>query len=286
MSSYISSIAVPLLVFVLMLIVGLDLKGSDFRRIAQYPRTVVIAIVGQSIMLPLLAVGIIMAQKPAAPIAAALLFLALSPGGALSNFYTKLAGHNAALSITLTAINTLTALVTIPLLADLFITWGGLSGEAGNIPAGRILLQLVLFIVTPAAIGMWINLTCADFIGPWRNRMRLFSFLMLAVLLLLSVYEARATLAGSMLEIMSAAVLFVGGAMIVGALLAAAVPVSDRPVVVVESAVRNIPVAILLGSDLATDASYAGFLVCYLLVEVPVLVAYADRVRRSRVVLK
>lgn len=285
MLPFISNIAVPSLVFFLMLIVGLDLKNSDFRRVAQYPRTVVIAIVGQSAMLPALAAGIIMVHKPPAPIAAAMLFLALSPGGALSNFYTQLAGQNVALSITLTAVNTLTALVTIPLFAGPLIAWTDLSGEAGTVPASRVLAQLGLFVIAPAAIGMWIGRGYAEAIGPWRNRMRNASFFMLAVLLLLSTYEVRDTLAASFTDILSAAALFVAGAMLVGVLVAAAVPVADRPVVVVESAVRNIPVAILIGSELATDASFAGFLACYLLVEIPVLVAYAAWARRSRVVL-
>ena len=249
MLPFITSIAVPTLVFVLMLIVGFELTVGDFRRVALYPWTVAVAILGHSLLLPLLSIAIVTACSPSAPVAAALLLLAVSPGGALSNLYTQLAGRNVALSITLTSVNTLTSLLSIPFLAGPLIAWAGMPDGVGPIPADRVLLQLSLFVIAPAAIGMWVRQRHGEAIRPWQRSLRSASFVMLAILLLVSIYDV-------------------------------AVPVKERPVVVIETAVRNIPVSILIGSYFASYAGFAGFLASYLLVEIAMLVPYASWVRR------
>ncbi len=182
----------------------------------------------------------------------------------------------------LTAVNTLTSLLSIPLIAAPVLFWVGLADEVGSVPADRVLLQLCLFVITPAAIGMWIGDRFEDAIRPWLRPLRSASLAMLSALLLFSILELRATLAAGISELFFAAALFVACAMLVGYFISYAVPSAERPVVVIETTVRNIPVAILIGSGLAGDAELVSFLACYLLVEITVLVPYAAWVRHSR----
>ena len=85
-------VAVPALVWLLMLTVGLDLESADLRRVPRYPKTVALATLGQLLAAPGLR------RRPDLDPAtrsrhgrAGMMLLAASPGGALSNVYTYLA---------------------------------------------------------------------------------------------------------------------------------------------------------------------------------------------------
>jgi BASS family bile acid:Na+ symporter len=86
MLPFLSGIAIPGLAFVLMLMVGLDLRIEDFRRVSRYPRTVLIATTGQVLLLPLLAVGLVHVATPSETLSSSMIFLAVSPGGAIANY--------------------------------------------------------------------------------------------------------------------------------------------------------------------------------------------------------
>src|SRR5882672_3293755 len=106
MLAFITDYAVPAGLFVLMLIVGTDLRVADFRRTFQYPIIVLAAVCGQLLLLPLLALLIVATTKLQASLATAIIVLALCPGGAISNYYCYLARSNVALSATITAVTT------------------------------------------------------------------------------------------------------------------------------------------------------------------------------------
>jgi BASS family bile acid:Na+ symporter len=102
-------IAVPL-------VVGMGLTLEDFRRIRACPKPVVVATAGQLLVLPSVASGLAWAVEPVPGIVGGMVLVAASPGGAISNYYVYLARADVALSVTLTAVSTLLAFVTFPLL--------------------------------------------------------------------------------------------------------------------------------------------------------------------------
>ncbi|MEQ1715735.1 MAG: hypothetical protein ABL907_07090 [Hyphomicrobium sp.] len=77
MLAFLSGVAVPALAFILMLIVGLDLTIDDFQRVSRYPRTVLLAVLGQALLLPLLAIALVVTFKPNEAASAGMPFLAL-----------------------------------------------------------------------------------------------------------------------------------------------------------------------------------------------------------------
>ena len=258
-----------------MLIVGLELTPADFRRVARYPRTIVIVTLGQIVLLPVLA--LLVAELFALPrqLAVAILLLAFSPGGAISNYYTSLAGRNVALSVTLTAVSTLFSLVSIPIAAVIYLDFIGLGGEQLSLPISTIIPQLLLFVVTPVILGMGIGHSLGDRVSRWAAKLRKASLGLVAALLLVTLWTVRDAVSASLVEIAVTATLFTGGAMLMGTLIARAVPASDREVVVIECAVRNIPVAVLLGNNVMESANYVGFLAAYFFIEVALMVPYA-----------
>jgi BASS family bile acid:Na+ symporter len=188
MIAFLTGVAVPGLAFLIMLIVGLNLCIEDFRRISRYPRTVAIAIAGQIILLPFLAIVLIKARNASDAISAGMLFLAFSPGGAISSYYTQLAGRNVALSVTLTAVNTAASLISIPVCAVVFLGWIGVAGKKLEVPTNMIIIQLSLFIILPIAVGMWLGKRFQHAVLAWGQALRLISIVLVIALLLTSIW--------------------------------------------------------------------------------------------------
>jgi BASS family bile acid:Na+ symporter len=95
---------------------GLSLQPADFTRLLGQKRAVVVAIGLQTVVLPLVAFALAKAMRLPAIYAVGLMILAASPGGISANLYSHLFGGNVALNISLTGLNTLLSVVTMPLM--------------------------------------------------------------------------------------------------------------------------------------------------------------------------
>ena len=154
-------IVLPILT-ILMFDLGLTLKPQDFQLIAQRPKPVIIGLVGQIILLPLIAWGIIQVLTPfnfhLSPLfIIGIMLVACSPGGSSSNVFSMLAKGDVALSVTLTACSSIITLFTLPLI----MMWVTASvGEATDIhlPVGNLLIQNLVLMVVPISIGFIVNI--------------------------------------------------------------------------------------------------------------------------------
>ena len=154
MLEIITDYAVPAGVFSLMLIVGTEIVVGDFKRVAAYPGTVLLGVAGQLVVLPPLVLLIAKAASIGPSITAWLLLLSLCPGGAISNYYCYLARCNVPLAATITAIGTVCSLVSIPLWIAFASGSLNLGANIADVPALRIMSQLVIFMIAPMAIGI------------------------------------------------------------------------------------------------------------------------------------
>lgn len=154
-------IVLPILTL-LMFDLGLTLKPQDFKLIAQRPKPVIAGLVGQIILLPLIAWFIIQILSTfdfrlSALFIIGIMLVACSPGGSSSNVFSMLAKGDVALSVTLTACNSIITLFTLPLI----MAWVTASvGEATDIylPIGNLLIQNIVLMVVPIAIGFIVNI--------------------------------------------------------------------------------------------------------------------------------
>ncbi len=140
--------------------VALDIKITDFTNLLKSPKPVIVGIISQFILIPLITLVLIYLINPLPSIALGMMMVAACPGGNISNFMTKLAGGNAALSVSLTAFASIAALVMTPLN---FAIWGNLYQ-----PTATILKQVevsplevakfvLLILGIPLIIGMIIK---------------------------------------------------------------------------------------------------------------------------------
>lgn len=121
MDSSLLTIGLPVALAVIMLGLGLDLTPNDFSRVARRPRAVVVALACQVILLPLVAFALVKGFGLAPLLAVGFMLLAASPGGTTANLYSHLFRGDVALNITLTAINSVLAVVLLPVVIGMAI---------------------------------------------------------------------------------------------------------------------------------------------------------------------
>lgn len=149
-----SQIVLPLALAVMMLVMGLSLRLEHFRRILQQPGLIALGLALQWFLLPLVAVLLIAVLNLAVEVALGLIILAACPGGATSNVISHLSGGDAALSVTLTAIVSLLAPLTLPLWISLMTDVLAMPSLSVALSFKAAALPLLLVTVIPLLTGM------------------------------------------------------------------------------------------------------------------------------------
>ncbi len=145
-------IVLPILTL-LMFDLGLTLKFEDFGKVFRSPWPIAIALVGQLILLPLIALGLAWTFKLPPVFFIGLVLIACCPGGSSSNVFSKLAGGDVALSVTLTALSSVITLFTIPVIMSLATTMVGQSVGI-TLPVGNLIKQNLLLMLVPVLLGI------------------------------------------------------------------------------------------------------------------------------------
>ena len=148
-------IVLPILTL-LMFDLGLTLRFEDFGRVFKQPWPMSVALTGQLVLLPLIALGLAWAFHLPPVFFIGLVLIACCPGGSSSNVFSKLAGGDVALSVTLTAISSIITLFTIPVI----MSWATqLVGESVGIrlPVGNLIKQNLLLMLLPVLVGIGIH---------------------------------------------------------------------------------------------------------------------------------
>ncbi|PKP53306.1 MAG: symporter [Bacteroidetes bacterium HGW-Bacteroidetes-1] len=146
---------------IIMFGVALDIKVEHFKNIVAYPKSALLGIFSQLILLPALTFLLVIMLNPPPSIAMGMILIAACPGGNISNFISALAKANVALSVSLTAFSTLSATFFTPLN---FAFWGGMyvnyyeKAKHLNIPIHIDFFQMAqtVFILlgVPLILGM------------------------------------------------------------------------------------------------------------------------------------
>lgn len=161
-STIITSLLLPLALGVVMLGLGLGLAVDDFLRVFKLPRAVLVGLGLQTVVLPAVAFGVALAFALPPELAVGLMLLAASPGGATANIYSHLARGDVALNITLTAINSVLCLLTLPVIVNLSLLYFLDAGQYVRPPVYKV-IEVAMMIVFPVVIGMLIRAWFAAF---------------------------------------------------------------------------------------------------------------------------
>ncbi|MFY2764160.1 bile acid:sodium symporter family protein [Arenimonas sp. MALMAid1274] len=175
----------PLALAVVMAGLGLHLTLADFRRVLKMPRAVLLALAVQSLLLPPLAFLVCRAFNLPGELALGLVLLAASPGGVTANLFSHLARGDVALNITLTAINSLLALLTLPLWTALALSVF-LGAEASVPPPIGKVMEVAVLVIVPVALGMALRGWQPALADAAEKPVRTLSSLLLGVLIVMA----------------------------------------------------------------------------------------------------
>ena len=153
----------PVCLAIIMFGLGLGLTLSDFKRVINIPRDFIIGLLGQVIILPIIAFILIHIISMPPEIALGVMVIAAAPGGVTSNILTKFANGDVALSVTLTAIVSLLSVITVPLIVYNSASFLGFE-ITKEISMINIAVKMFFVVTIPVIFGMIVRSLMTDFI--------------------------------------------------------------------------------------------------------------------------
>lgn len=214
-SNLFTALLMPLALGVIMLGLGLSLTLDDFKRVVLIPRPVFIGLACQMLVLPFVCYAIASGFGLAPPLAVGLMLLAASPGGATANLYSHLAKGDVALNITLTAVNSLLSLLTLPLIVNYSLV--AFMGEGKTLPLyfGKV-LEVFAIVLVPVTIGMTLRARLPQLSARLDKPVKLMSALFLVLVIAAIIIKERAGIGDAVRQVGLAALTFNLASMAVG----------------------------------------------------------------------
>lgn len=146
-------IVMPILI-VLMFLLGIDLNKKAFLDVVKNPKAVVLGLIGQIVLLPMLAFAVAWVLDLPAVYFMGLVLVACCPGGSSSNVFSMLAKGDVALSVTLTALSSVITLFTLPIIMEFVASAvSNMLGMQIHLPIGKLLVQNLLLLFVPMLLG-------------------------------------------------------------------------------------------------------------------------------------
>ncbi len=199
-ASLVTNLFLPLALAVIMFGLGLHLHIADFLRVLQMPRTVLIGLGVQMLVLPPIAFVLCLLFDLPPLLAVGLMLLVASPGGATANVFSHLARGDVALNITLTAINSLLILLTLPLVVQYSMAY--FLGDQASVPAPvQKIVEVASIILVPVALGMWLRRSRSSLADRIEGIVQPLSALILVFLIVLTAHKEWALLRANWLQV-------------------------------------------------------------------------------------
>lgn len=152
-----TAVVLPFGLAFIMFSLGLGLRVDDFRRLLRRPAIVAAGLLAQVVLLPVLAFIIASVTRLDADMAVGLMILAACPGGVTAGMATRLAGGDTALSISLTALTSLLAFVTVPLIVGAALAHFGEQAASVELPLGQLAGGLFAVTLVPVIGGLLLH---------------------------------------------------------------------------------------------------------------------------------
>ena len=189
-----STLILVIALSIIMIGMGLSLTIADFRRVVKFPLAVFVGFLNQIILLPIIAFALIRWLDVDSNTAIGIMVLSACPGGPTSNLLTHLAKGDTALSVTLTAINSIITIFTIPLIVSFSVQEFGVNQGSFVPPTQDIIKLLIAVIAVPLSIGMLLKKFKPTFANKMDKPVRILSSVIIAAVIVGLVIKERANL--------------------------------------------------------------------------------------------
>lgn len=171
--------------------VALDLSIKDFRRVFFNPRSTLIGMTSQLILLPLFTFMLVLIWDMPESMKMGLLLVAACPGGNISNYLVHRSGGNTALSITLTSIATLLSVILTPFMFFVYARYFfNLQHEINlNVDMGNMIGILLQLILVPLIVGMSLHHFFPGVTSRIRKIVKPLSVILLIIIIIIALSQ-------------------------------------------------------------------------------------------------
>lgn len=174
--------------------IALEISVADFSELLKDRKPILVGVFSQFLILHAITFLLVLTMKPIPSMALGLFMVATCSGGNISNFITHLAKGNTALSVSLTAVATMLAIVMTPLNLQLW--------DSRYEPTAAILMEVAisswdmiklvsLLLGIPLILGMWLNHLRPILAGQLAKGLKIGSLLFFIALLFMALYNNR-----------------------------------------------------------------------------------------------
>ncbi|HGO5853367.1 TPA: bile acid:sodium symporter family protein [Mannheimia haemolytica] len=226
---------IPYLLGIVMLGMGLTLTFKDFAEVTKNPKSVIIGVIAQFVVMPSVAYGLAKAFNLPADLAIGVILVGCCPGGTSSNVMTYLARGNTALSVACTTISTLLAPVLTPAIFYLF------ASQWLEINASAMFISVLQMVLLPIFIGVVIRTIFKQKVEQFSQTMPLISVIAIVLIVTAVVSVSRDRIIESGLLIFAVVALHNGLGYLIGYLASRLfkLPMADSKAVAIEVGMQN-----------------------------------------------
>jgi BASS family bile acid:Na+ symporter len=264
--SIVALLILPAALAVIMASLGLSLTVEDFRRVVVFPKGVAIGLANLLLISPVLAFGVAEVFGLEAGLAVGLVLLGASPGGTMANMLTHLARGDTALSITMTAISSLAAVITVPVFLEL-ATRRFDTGLEADVQMLGVVARVFLITLVPLALGMAARRRWPEWVDAHQERVRRISLTVFVGVVIAAVASEYEIVFDHLAEVAAATIALNLAAMTVSFTIAKGARLDDRQAtaIAMELGIHNATLAIAIGSTVSTElaipaAVYSSFM--------------------------
>lgn len=258
----------PAALFGVMVTVGMELTRRDFRDLVAAPKGFLIGSAVQLSLFPAIAILVLWLVPLPVATAVGLAIVAACPSGGFSNVLTLLGRGHLALSISLTTMSSILAILTLPLVLSFALSVadvGAETGESVSIPLGPTLTQLFAVVLLPVAIGMWARATHPAWVQRNIDRaQQAAQYALYGVVVLLAIQDWQPFSAGIESSMPLAAVMFAlsaGGGFFISSMFLTR---AQAFTVAIETGTRNVGLSTLVAISVLDRVDWAAFGAVYI----------------------
>lgn len=269
--SALTTIGLPVALGIIMFGLGLSLTLGDFARVLKQPKAVIVALLCQLILLPAICFGLVLAFQLPPVLAVGMMMLAASPGGTTANLYSHLFRGDVALNISLTAVNSVISVITLPIITNLAIAFFNPFDDQLGMQWAKV-LEVFAIVLVPVAIGMLVRRFWPRFAKAMDKPVRIASVIILVVVIAGAVASNWALLVENFARLSVITIVFCLISLTVGYLVPRLLKVGKRQAIAAsfEIGIHNATLAIviaqtvLMSTELSLPAAVYGVLMFFI----------------------
>ena len=244
---------------IIMIGMGLSLTIEDFKRVFKFPKAIFLGFLNQIILLPILGYLLITIFDTELSIAMGGMILAACPGGPTSNMLTHLAKGDTALSVSLTAINSVITIFSIPFIVNFALSTLSDGSQTITAPVDKIMGALIVIVAIPLIIGMLLRKYKPAFSDKMDKPVKIASAIVLLVVIIGLVLKEKANIIPYFKMSLGIVLVLNLGTMLLGYLTAKATKLSFKQsiTIAIESGNQNGTLAMTIAISLLGTPEFA-----------------------------